>query len=269
MRATHLFTITTLIAAAVSLSSVARAEEPEELLELGYGHPGNNRLSVSGGMLEGERPWTPDGDVAVDPNVNPNPVPPTPVATPLVEPKEKYNRAVGWVTYEYYSFWDKTRFDTLVGTEFLVGAGYLTPEKADPERVIERSANWSKPHLKAEFAFDYAPIHWGGGLPGRLVFGLGAGAELGSYWQNEDGRTYPLVAGRAQLFPNQSFGIHLAYHWMPTCTGNYKVREHRYEATVALGSWQLGVHGTETRVLDASDTALMSRHLGGLIGYTF
>ncbi len=239
-----------------------RAEEPEELRELGYGHPGNNRFALTVGRTAGERGMP--GTTTTDPMTGAS------VTNPAV--KEDYSQLAVWASYNYYTFWDKTRFDTLVGGEFSASVGYVSQETADPERKPEPTEDWSKFHAQMDWTFDYALVHWGGGLPGRVVFGAGAGGELGSYWYNKDASAYPLLRGRLQLFPNQSLGVHLGYRWIPTTTGDYTVREHLFDGAVNLQNWQVGARATLTQVLDVKDVGgqdLSSLQLAATVGYVF
>jgi hypothetical protein len=259
MRLQHIVSSIVLTAGLVTMSTQARAEEPEELRELGYGHPGNNRLTLSASLMSGQR----RGLDAV-PVIPVDPAAPVPSTVT----KEDYSRSAAWLSYEYYTYFSKTRFDTLVGMEFLGAVGFITPEVADPERKPEPHENWTKVHAQMDVAIDYALVHWGGGLPGRVVFGAGGGGEIGSYWHNEDAMAYPLLLGRVQLFPSQSLGVHLAYKWIPTTTGDYTVSDHRTEAAVALGSWQLGARFALTNV-DFAGQTLSTSSLGLMGAYVF
>jgi hypothetical protein len=251
--ATALSSLATLL-----LSSSAFAED-DALRENGFGYAGDMRLELSASMLNGQRPGLMQTDAQPDPVTGLVPGP----------GKEDYSRTLGFLTFEYLTFFDKTRYDSLVGAEFGMALGYVSSEKADPERAEEPSKDWVGVHFKMDGAFDYALIHWEGSLAGRVVFGMGVGGEIGSYWHTEDGRLYALLVGRLQLFIGEGAGVHLSYRHLPATTSDYTVREHSLDATVALSSLHVGARYEQTSVQTPEYGKLMSRNLGAVLGIAF
>jgi hypothetical protein len=184
---------------------------------------------------------------------------------------ERYQRFQGWVFYQYYAYHDKTRFDTLVGGEIGAGVGYVSPEVADPVRSPEPSKRWVPLHFRSEGAFDFAVVHWQGTIAGRLLFGAGAGFEIGSNWYSPTGQAYPLVLGRFQLFLGSSGGLHLTYHLVPITSDTwkkhpYRVMDHRGDALLSLGRYHLGAQVQYSRLAGALPRALTATTIGIVAG---
>ncbi|MDX2056045.1 MAG: hypothetical protein SFV15_26825 [Polyangiaceae bacterium] len=258
---TLLFTISLGLSLAL-IPNLAHATDLDDLDENGWGQAGVSRLALSAYRLSGTRPAAP-----VAPDLN-QPVMPAPGA-PTPSPTEDYSRTQAWLTYDLYGYFDKTRFNTLVGAELSAGLGFFTPEAADPERATEPSKDYSKIHARLDMAMDYAPIHWGGSLGGRWVFGAGFGGELGSSWYTDGARVYPLLLTRLQFFLGESSALHFAGHWLPSTSDANDVSELRLEGSYAIGSVDLGASLQRPVVGGIPQGKLSATAMGLVLGYIF
>lgn len=154
-----------------------------------------------------------------------------------------YKRSQITLDMDVYGFWDATRFDSLIGAEFLMKLGLGGAEKFDgqPDRD-------GKLYFRSDFAFDYGVIHWDGDVRGRVSFGAGAGMDFGPRWYAASGRFYPQLVGRVQLWFGE-VGLHASWHHLPTTSGDYTDREHRFEIAAGSGPIHGGVRYTLTRIL--------------------
>jgi hypothetical protein len=227
------------------VSSLALAQTSSDPGYSGWGQAGSNSLYAGASFLNGQRP----DEAKSGP--------------------ERYQRIQGWLCYQLYGYYDKTRFDTLVGGEISAGFGYVTPESANPGRSPEPSDNWTRVHFRSEGAFDYALVHWSGAVAGRVVFGAGGGFEFGSSWYNRHSQAYPLILGRIQLFFGGSTGLHLAYHFIPITTDKWRDQEQSGEVLLSLRWFQLGAQVQYVRVVDALPQILAITNIGGVIGLLF
>ncbi len=152
-----------------------------------------------------------------------------------------YKRTQYTLDFDVYGYWDATRFDTLIGAEFLMKFGVGGVEKY--EGVDPGS---SKLYFRSDFAFDYGVVHWDGPVRGRVSFGAGAGMDFAPRWYGGD-RYYPQLVGRVQLWFGD-LGVHASWHHLPATSGGYNDREHRLELGVGTGPIHGGLRYTLTRI---------------------
>lgn len=154
-----------------------------------------------------------------------------------------YKRSQITLDLDLYGFWDATRFDSLIGAEFLMKVGLGGTEKFD----------WGNGKgglfFRTDFAADYGVIHWDGDVRGRISFGAGAGMDFAPRWYGGS-RYYPQLLGRVQLWFGD-LGVHASWHHLPATTGEYNDREHRFELGVGTGPIHGGVRYTRTRIRSA------------------
>ncbi len=188
--------------------------------------------------------------------------------------RQDFTRSAFDVDFDIMGYWDATRFDTLIGGELSAKLGVHTNEKTDPEAKDDPKKDNSKIFLRMDMAADYALIHWGGSFRGRIAFGAGFGFDYDSpKWYTDGGRFYPLLIGRLQLWGGDAFGLHFAYHHVPTTANDKRIREHRFEGGLGMGALHAGLRFVMTRVL-ADDVPnatadFESRELGGYVAYAF
>jgi hypothetical protein len=173
----------------------------------------------------------------------------------------EYTRNQYSLDFDVYGFWDVTRFDTLIGAEFLARIGMGDAEQVSGQQS-SGDKNW---FFRSDFAFDYGVLHWDGDVRGRIAFGAGAGLDyFGSRWYaHSDVRYYPVLVGRAQFWIGD-VGVHISWHHLPTTSGEYSDREHRFEIGVGSGNVHGGARYTLTRILHAygDDQTANQKELG-------
>ena len=231
-------------------STTVLADEAEDADNAGWGHLGNNHLCANLSFLNGHRLASPDGG------------------------DESYHRLQTWLMYHLYGYFDRTYLGTLVGGEISVGFGYVSPETADPQRHPEPSENWKPVHFKFEGAFDYALVHWGGPVGGRIVFGAGGGFELGSSWYSVTGDTYPLILGRFQLFFGQAVAFDARYLYVPITSDAgrhtaFRVQEHKSEALLSYRHFYAGAQVQSVVVRVPDKGTFVANDFGAVIGAVF
>jgi len=236
----------------------------DDAKENGWGKAGSLRLSLNPALVSGKRPGVP-------PALMPNPMIPAVPATPTVAGPivEDYSRTQAWINFDYYGYFDKTRFDTLVGGEFTFGLGYFSAEAADPKRAKEPTEDYTKIHAKLDSAIDCAVIHWDGSMAGRVVIGAGFGGELGSSWYTDGGRVYPLLLSRFQLFLGETNALHFSAHWLPSTSDSRDVSNLRLEGSYALGGLDLGATLEHAIIKGGPESRLTTTSFGVLAGYIF
>jgi hypothetical protein len=186
-------------------------------------------------------------------------------------PSADYSQRLISIDMDLMGFWDATRFDTLIGAEWLVRFGQQTAQK------YTGSDTQGDPSFffRSDFAFDYGVVHWDGDLRGRISFGAGAGMDFAPRWYTTSGRFYPLVMLRAQFWI-EDIGIHIAYHHIPTAAvdeakGGATQREHRIEIGAGTGPIHGGVRLVLTKMLgamsDGSDAS--EKQLGAFVMWAF
>lgn len=151
-----------------------------------------------------------------------------------------YKRTQYTLDFDMYGFWDATRFDSLIGAEFVAKLGVGGTEKFDS------GDGKSGLYFRSDFAFDYGVVHWDGDVRGRISFGAGAGMDFAPRWYGGS-RYYPQLLGRVQLWFGD-LGVHASWHHLPATTGTYNDREHRFEVGVGTGPIHGGVRYTRTRI---------------------
>ncbi len=83
---------------AILPARVNAADHLDDANAHGFGNSESARVGLSVGITSGERPGIASGAVSA-----------------TSQPKENYNLIGSWLNFEYFEFWDKTRFNTLVG----------------------------------------------------------------------------------------------------------------------------------------------------------
>jgi hypothetical protein len=182
-------------------------------------------------------------------------------------PARTFSRPGFALRCDLYGFLATTRYDTLLGGEVSLAAGARRADGAD----VWGESPW-KGFLRWDAAMDYAVLHWGGILPGRVVIGAGGGFDVdagASYAKG--GRVYPLVLGRLQLWPSDDLALHLSWHHLPVAnTGTpWGVREHRFELSIASHDFSTTLRYTSTRILRDDRPSLSTSELGVMVGYAF
>jgi len=179
-------------------------------------------------------------------------------------PGASFTRMGYGVDFDLLGFWDATRFDTLLGAEMLMKLGSYSAPKTDG--VADKSFIF----FRMDAASTYGLIHWDGAIKGRISGGGGFGFDLdGGRWWTESGRAYAFLLGRVQLQVG-NIGLHGSYHWVPTTTNEYFVREHRFEGSAGVGALHGGLRMTVTtaHAPDVPDNAV-TRELGAFLAYAF
>jgi hypothetical protein len=207
------------------------------------------RIGAFYGMLSGERPTAGVAGQA---------------------PTESYTRRGFGVDFDVLGFWDATRFDTLLGAEFLAKFGSYGASKVEgqPESGDDKSYVF----FRMDAAADYGLLHWDGPVKGRISGGAGFGFDIdGGKWYADHGRAYALLLARVQLSLG-GHGLHGSYHWVPTTANDPSIREHRLEGGVGIGPLHAGLRLTVTTVRPSGYTAdapLVSREGGAFVAYAF
>lgn len=180
-------------------------------------------------------------------------------------PNAGFTRTGYGVDFDLLGFWDATRFDTLLGAELITKLGVYSAPRTDGG-----SADKNYFFFRMDGASTYGLLHWDGPIRGRISGGGGFGMDFdGGRWWTQSGRAYALLLARVQLQVG-SVGLHGSYHWVPTTTNDYFVREHRFEGAAGVGSVHGGVRMTLTtaRAPDVAENAI-TRELGAFIAYAF
>jgi hypothetical protein len=180
-------------------------------------------------------------------------------------PGASFTRMGYGADFDLLGFWDATRFDTLLGAEVLMKLGAYSAPKTD-------AGGGDKNYIffRMDAASTYGLVHWDGAMKGRISGGGGFGMDFdGGRWWTESGRAYAFLLARAQVQVG-SIGLHAAYHWVPTTTNDYFVREHRFEGAAGIGALHGGLRLTITtaRAGDVPDPAV-SREIGAFLAFAF
>jgi hypothetical protein len=167
--------------------------------------------------------------------------------------------------FDLYGFWDATRFDTLIGAEFSTRFGTNGTEKFDGGLPEGKGGLF----FRMDGAFDYGVVHWDGPMRGRIAFGAGAGMDFAGRWYGS-ARYYPMLVGRVQLWFGD-LGVHASWHHLPTVSGDYTQREHRFELAVGSGSIHGGARFTLTKLLKPSGETedFNQKELGAFVMWAF
>jgi hypothetical protein len=169
------------------------------------------------------------------------------------------------VDFDALGFWDATRFDTLLGAEMITKLGVYSAPKTDTG-----GGDRNYMFFRMDAASTYGLLHWDGSIRGRISGGGGFGFDFdGGRWWTQSGRAYAFLLGRVQLQVG-GIGLHGAYHWVPTTTNDYFVREHRFEGAAGVGALHAGLRFTITTARHAEEQSnAVSRELGAFIAYAF
>ncbi len=174
------------------------------------------------------------GDVPIGTREGPN------VAT------KTYKRNGFGLDFDMFGFGDATRFDTLLGAEWLVKFGSYSAPTIEGEP--NNAADGNKLMFRMDAAADYGLLHWDGNIRGRVSGGAGFGFDFdGGKWYATGGRAYAQLLGRVQLWSN-GLGLHASYHWIPGTLSDALIREHRLEGAASVGSVQGGLRAIVTTV---------------------
>jgi hypothetical protein len=130
----HVMSPAVLALCASFMSSLALAQTSSDPGNSGWGQAGSNNLYAGASFLNGQRPDQSSSG------------------------PERYQRIQSWLCYQAYGYYDKTRFDTLVGGEISAGFGYVTRESANPRRSPEPSDNWTRVPSGAMVAARRPPV---------------------------------------------------------------------------------------------------------------
>ncbi len=182
----------------------------------------------------------------------------------------KFKRSGPGIDFDLMGYWDKTRFDTLLGAEMKMQFGMLSgPDLAVGGREPNTSNRFT---FRWDAAFDYGLVHLGSkdGVRARLAGGAGFGADYdGGRSYNTGGRAYAILLARAHLFLTDDFGGHLAYHWIPTTTNDKRVREHRFEIAGSISALQAGLRYDITYAYLADENVFKATQLSFFAAYAF
>jgi hypothetical protein len=187
-----------------------------------------------------------------------------------------FKRSGVGVDFDYYGYWDQTRFGTLIGAEFKSTLGLHKAEVLREPAPGNESVDANRLFFRMDAAFDYGLLHWDSPIKGRIAGGAGFGFDIDGGRSYAAVRAYPLLLARAQLWPNDSFSLNGAYYYVPT-TGSERVaiREHRFEGSIGVSMLQVGLRVELTRAkvdpaAGAPDTeTYTARQASAFLAYAF
>ena len=142
--------------------------------------------------------------------------------------REHYRGAAG----DFELFFTKF-FSRRLGLELvLLGA----PSNEDRRPEVPPSS-----FLRGEAGVDVAVTTWGGGVPGSLLLGVGAGADYGRYWFAPRG--YPYAMARVRLWPPRHASLQAQYSIVPVSLGApvTSTWEQRVELATSISLLQFGL----------------------------
>lgn len=88
---------------------------------------------------------------------------------------------------------------------------------------------------------DVGVVTWGGGAPGGLVVGLGAGFDFGDrLWFATKGRAFTVAMIRARHWLTADWHVQASWMYVPSTSAALKVREHDFELAVGWKALQVG-----------------------------
>jgi opacity protein-like surface antigen len=187
-----------------------------------------------------------------------------------------FKRSGFGVDFDYYGYWDETRFGTLIGAEFKTSLGLHRAEVLKDPAPGNESVDANRLFLRMDAAFDYGLVHWDAPIKGRIAGGAGLGFDIDGGRSYAATRSYAILLARAQLWPNDSFSLNGAYYYVPTTgSSNVVIREHRLEGSLGFSSLQVGLRIELTRAKvdpapGAPDTeTYTARQASAFVAYAF
>ena len=199
----------------------------------------------------------------------------TGTATPAAPagPDPSYTGLRGTVEIQGGFYSDKTVFGTYIGFEGRAALGYeLGPKYGDG--TTDKDDEGSDVNGSLVFQMDlgpsYVPLHWRGGIPGRVTLLPGFGMDLdGARFYSSF--AYAFIGGRLSLLFSDALSLHGQYVYIPgTTSGSLLIREHRVEASVHMGNLGLGARFHLTQVaFPTDDRATQIPQLSAFAAYVF